>query len=145
MNQKPIKSIEQIFQEDSRYPVDAVEFIREGLSFTIEWLRGRKGSGDHFDDEIAESNDGLESPPMQHVSGQQLCEGLRVLAQKKWGFLARQVLRRWNINDTRDFGEIVFLLVDNGWMQKQPHDCIEDFDQVYDFEEVFEKRYDFAD
>ena len=34
--------------------------------------------------------------------------------------MARSVLRHWHINTTRDFGEIVFLLVNNNWMQKEP-------------------------
>ena len=59
------------------------------------------------------------------------------MALIRWGLLARSVLERWNIKRTRDFGEIVFLLVNNGWMQKEPQDRIEDFDNVYDFSEAF--------
>lgn len=140
MNQKPVKNIETIFAEDNRYPLEAVEFIREGLSFTIEMLRqeNRSAEADYADYE----SESAKSTRKRHVSGRELCEGLRILAQKKWGFMARQVLNRWNIRDTRDFGEIVFLLVNHGWMQKQPHDSIEDFDNVYDFVAAFEKGYE---
>ena len=55
--------------------------------------------------------------------------------------MACSVLRRWNIHATRDFGEIVFLMVDNGWMQKEPDDKIDDFDSVYDFTEAFRDSF----
>ena len=133
MADKPIKSIENIFKEDGRYPLEAVEFIREGLGFTVDrYLNNDEG----------QLPDSFSSSHPRHVTGAQLCQGLRGLAQKRWGFLARQVLNRWNITSTNDFGQIVFLLVDNGWMQKQPHDCVEDFDNVFDFQEAFDRSYE---
>ena len=41
---------------------------------------------------------------------------------------------------TADFGQIVFNLVDYGLMGKQESDRREDFQEVYDFSEVFELR-----
>ena len=127
MSEKPIKSIESIIKKDGRYPLEAVEFIREGLSYTVEKYHQE-----------------LDPKVRRHVSGPQLCQGLRELAQNRWGLMARSVLQRWNINRTRDIGEIVFLLVDNGWMQKQPQDNIDDFDNVYDFREVFDNHFDIS-
>jgi len=128
---EPVKSIEQIFSDDGRYPVGAVEFVREGLSYTADRCHSASLHKE-------------ESAPPRHVSGAQLCEGLRELAHKRWGLMARQVLKRWNITSTSDFGAIVFLLVNNGWMQKQPHDSIEDFDSVYDFVEAFDHSYEIS-
>ena len=71
------------------------------------------------------------------VTGQQLCEGLRALALESWGPLAQTVLNRWKIRGTRDFGEMVFLLIELGLMGKQDSDRVEDFDDVYDFGEAF--------
>ncbi len=129
---KPVKSIEQIFSDDGRYPIEAVEFVREGLSYTADKYHS---SSVHTKEEAAIP---------RHVSGSQLCEGLRELAQKRWGLLARQVLKRWNITSTSDFGAIVFLLVNNGWMRKQPHDSIEDFDSIYDFVDAFDHSYEIS-
>jgi uncharacterized repeat protein (TIGR04138 family) len=70
------------------------------------------------------------------VTGQQPCEGLRDLALECWGPLALSVLRSWNITSTRDLGEMVFLLVHKQMMGKRDSDRIEDFDQVFDFNEV---------
>ena len=129
---EPVENIERIFSDDGRYPLEAVVFVREGLSYTVEKCRS---SSLHPKEESASH---------RHISGSQLCEGLRELAQKRWGLMARQVLKHWNITSTSDFGAIVFLLVNNGWMQKQPHDSIEDFDSVYDFVEAFDGSYEIS-
>ena len=121
MANKAEKNIEQIIAEDGRYPLKAAQFISQALHYTVEKNHP----------EVAKTGG------KRHVSGSQLCEGIRELALKRWGMLARSVLGRWNINCTRDFGEIVFLLVNNGLMQKEPTDSIDDFNDVYDFAEAF--------
>ena len=121
MTENPKISIEQILRDDGRYPLEAVQFVREALNHTVDKLHP----------------DAKEDDTPSHISGAQLCFGLRELAQKRWGMLARHVLKSWNINATRDFGEIVFLLVNNDLMQKTPNDSIEDFENVYDFDEAF--------
>lgn len=77
----------------------------------------------------------------RHVSGQQLCWALRDLALETWGPLAALVLRRWNIRTTRDFGEMVFLLIELGLLGKQESDRIEDFDHVFDLDDAL-SRYE---
>ncbi len=71
------------------------------------------------------------------MTGQQLCEGLRDLAIRYWGPLALDILRQWKVTRTRDFGEMVFLLVEHEEMGKRDSDAVEDFDDVYDFAEAF--------
>ena len=51
------------------------------------------------------------------------------------------VLERWGVRVTRDFGEIVYLMIDSGWMTSQESDTVEDFDDVFDFGKVFEKQF----
>jgi len=129
MPPEPKKSIHQVIKEDGRYPLPAVQFVREGLSRTVE----------------EQHPEGAVPGTRRHVSGAELCHGLRQLALERWGMLARSVLQRWNITETKDFGEIVFLLVESGWMQKGPQDSIEDFENVYDFADAFETDFDLAD
>jgi uncharacterized repeat protein (TIGR04138 family) len=119
----PAKSLDEIVEELGLYPREAFKFVQVGLSHTVE-----KVHADLADD--PEAN--------RHVTGQQLCEGLRDYALKEWGLLAGTVLRRWGITSTYDFGRIVFALVDNGHMAKTEHDTIEDFRNVYDFKTAFE-------
>lgn len=127
MQNKPNKTIEEILRQDGRYPPEAVHFVRDGLAHAIK----------RFHPEVAG-----DPNARRHVSGGQLCQSLRELCLQRWGLMTCSVLRRWNINGTVDFGEIVFLMIDNGWMQKEPDDCLEDFDEVYDFDEAFAKKFD---
>jgi uncharacterized repeat protein (TIGR04138 family) len=123
--EKQPKPLEQLVQDVGLYPADAFEFIQQGLSYTVQQVHAS-----------------LTDPKAsRHVSGQQLCEGLREFALAQWGFLARTVLRRWNITGTVDFGRIVFALVDAGHMQKTDDDTLDDFKNVYDFRSAFESRY----
>ena len=114
-----VERIRRELLEDGRYPLDAYEFVRQGLGLAVRLFHG-----DDPDDEP------------RHVSGQQLCEALRRLALQRWGLLAPAVLRAWHIYTTRDFGEIVFKLVELGMLGKQESDRIEDFDDVYRIEAI---------
>jgi uncharacterized repeat protein (TIGR04138 family) len=119
------KSPRQVAVDFGRYPPEAYEFVQCGLSYTVQKVHKT-----------------VESPDAsRHVSGQQLCEGLREFALTQWGLLSRTVLRRWSINSTLDFGRIVFALIDAGHMQKTSDDCLEDFREVYDFRTAFESEY----
>lgn len=111
----------------ANFPCHAFEFVHEGLDYTVTHTHGTA--------DLAAENIN------RHVSGQQLCEGLRELALSKWGRLARTVLRRWNITSTLDFGRIVYSQIDAGHMQKLDEDSIDDFKDVYDFELAFESGY----
>jgi uncharacterized repeat protein (TIGR04138 family) len=121
------KSIDEISKEDGRYDSRALKFIFEGLGTTIQRIR-----------EAEEADSGPH-----HISGQELAEGLARIAVERWGRLARIVLQTWGIKTTRDFGEVVYLMISHGWMSAQQGDTIEDFDHVFDFETVFEKQFDF--
>jgi uncharacterized repeat protein (TIGR04138 family) len=120
METDPAERFEQAIREDGRYPPAAYEFLHRGLERATRMVYDEQAPG-----------------VPQHVSGQQLCEGLRALALESWGPLGQAVLARWNIRTTRDFGEMVFLLIRLGLMGKQESDRIEDFDNVYDFRKAF--------
>lgn len=121
MADDPRETLIRAIREDGRYPPEAYEFLHQGLDFTARRLFGESAT----------------SRP-RHVSGQQLCEGLRDLALQRWGFMARVVLSEWNIRATRDFGEMVFFLIDRGLMGRQESDTLEDFTDVYSFRQAFD-------
>ncbi|MBI9016039.1 MAG: hypothetical protein JEZ07_02145 [Phycisphaerae bacterium] len=121
MNEQMPKSIEWIMQQDGRYPAAAAYFVQEGLQYTVEQFFPNLPAGQS-----------------QHVTGQQLCLGLHDLALHRWGLMARYALRHWNINYTRDFGEIIYILIGGGWLNKQENDGIDDFNDAYNFDESFE-------
>ena len=76
-----------------------------------------------------------------HVSGQELLEGTRLLALEEYGPMAATVFRHWGLNDSGDFGRIVFDLVDEGLLSKEESDTLEDFAHGYDFEQAFLQDY----
>lgn len=116
----------KVLQERSggKFPPEAFQFVREGLSHTVSMIHGQHPE--------------LASDDSHHVSGGQLCLGLRDYAVDRYGRLAKTVLRRWSIRGTADFGKIVFAMIDLGLMRKTDEDRFEDFVDVYDFDEAFE-------
>jgi uncharacterized repeat protein (TIGR04138 family) len=80
-------------------------------------------------------------PARRHLSGAELAWACRDFALEQFGLLARTVLAHWGITTTEDLGRIVFLLIDVGLLARQPSDRLEDFDRVYEFEEVFRAGY----
>lgn len=121
---KSARSRSQVIERLGVYPPAAFEFIERGLSQTVQSIH----------DDTVDGED-------RHVTGQQLCWGLRDYAVAQWGMLARTVLQKWNITCTMDFGRIVYALIDGGWMQKREEDSIEHFRNVYDFAQAFEADY----
>lgn len=114
----------------TRYPMDAFLFLQRGLDFTVNRMHGEMEDPEQYGPEDAENS--------RHVTGQDLCRGLRDFAIKEYGLLARTVLRRWSITSCRDFGEIVFAMVDGGLMRKTDNDSIHDFSNVFDFSDAFD-------
>ncbi len=109
-------------QHAGAYPPAAFVFVQDGLRHTVDTLR---------DDEPDMPDSG------RHVSGIELCFGLRDYAISQFGPLARSVMRSWNVERTEDFGRIVFALVEAGCLRKTDEDSIEDFQGVFDFDEAF--------
>lgn len=122
----PTLDLAQVAKQ-SGYPMAAFFFVQRGLDYTVRHIHG-----DPADKKPADPHDAS-----RHVSGEQLCHGLRDFAIEEYGLLARTVLRRWNIRASEDFGRIVFAMVDAGLMHKTENDRLEDFTNVFDFAHAF--------
>jgi uncharacterized repeat protein (TIGR04138 family) len=181
-------TIYQLLKKDPRYPIEAYQFVREGLSYATEILgygqnrandtqkklgqmHDLEKSSSDFQKEIDllagmavtdPSEDSLEDlgtseweasaesetdpnaeQEGRHLSGQELCEALRQYALQQYGYMAASVLAQWGITATRDFGCIVYNLIDIGLMRKSAEDRQEHFSDVYDFHEVFVENFQF--
>jgi len=123
----------EVVEDDGRYPLEAYRFLQEGLEYAVRRSHG------------AEALEGpaVETPgdDPRHVDGGQLSLSLRDLALERWGRLAKVVLNGWGIHTTRDFGEMVFVLVANEFLHKTDHDRLEDFEHVFSFSD-FESLYE---
>jgi uncharacterized repeat protein (TIGR04138 family) len=168
MSPKPAKPFAQVVAEVGRYPEEAFHFVREGLNYTVEKIHGpttpeqvallellqsrnielseviEAYEAGSLSDQLAKALDDAGGPAAlnRHVSGQELSWGLRDYALQRWGYMARAVLARWGVRCTMDFGRIVFAMVDNAFMQKQPGDSVDDFGDVFDFTQAFEENFE---
>ncbi|MBI1825357.1 MAG: hypothetical protein HY287_13625 [Planctomycetes bacterium] len=159
-----IKTLDELVQHVGLYPENAFLFVREGLSTTAERLHGPETEAHRrlqqhllenqldWPDVIAAYSEGTLPKPLhravddaggcdkldRHITGRQLCWGLRDHALQRWGLLARTVLEAWNIRSTDDFGRIVFGFIDMDLMRKKPEDCPDDFHDIYKFDEAFD-------
>src|SRR5947208_10992952 len=123
-----IQCLEEVVRRDPRYAYEAYEFVFAALNHTQKML-GRE-----------------QAPPAEverhhHVSGPELLEGIRDLALREFGLMARTVFHMWGIERTDDFGEIVFNLVESNLMSKTEEDCRGDFQGIYDLDQALVQDY----
>ncbi len=120
----------EVVGRDPRYAYEAYEFVYEALNHTQKLL-GR----------IAPSDLPPEAEKHHHVSGKELLEGIRDLALREFGLMARTVFHLWGIHRTDDFGEIVFNLVEASLMSKTEEDTRLDFHEVFDLDQALVQGY----
>jgi uncharacterized repeat protein (TIGR04138 family) len=129
----------QLLRDDPRYKIEAYQFVRDALSYAQDVLE--LGAEQPTDLTHTEEED-EECPRVEaHLTGQQLCQAIRVYAQEQFGLMAKTVLNNWGIQGTSDFGEIVYNLIEIGLMKKSKTDRREDFANVYDFDEAFRAQF----
>jgi len=121
--------LQQIFESAGGYSPACFPFIRDGLAHTSKLVHGQSEDQSALDLGIIDDS--------RHVDGTQLCLGLRDHAIARYGLLAKSVLNKWGIYQTRDFGCIIFALVEANLMRTTDEDTIEDFEDVYDFDDEF--------
>jgi uncharacterized repeat protein (TIGR04138 family) len=117
------EALEQIVAKDPRYHRDAYLFVREALDYTQK--------------KIAKET----KCRLRHVTGQELLEGIREFALQQFGPMSLTVFDEWGVRSGRDFGEIVFNMVDIGLLAKTSEDSRADFAGGYDFNEAFRKPF----
>ena len=77
----------------------------------------------------------------RHIGGAELAQSCRDLALERYGVLAREVLEHWGVRSTQDLGDIVFCLVDLGFLISQASDTRDEFADVFDFDRAFVQDY----
>jgi uncharacterized repeat protein (TIGR04138 family) len=112
------RAVDEAAEADGRYEKYAWRFVLSGVESTIDMLAVK-----------------------DHISGDQLLEGLSVIASRQFGPMAKEVLNHWGVYTTRDIGNIVFGLIAANLLEGNEDDSIEDFDDVFDFTRVFEEDY----
>lgn len=116
--------IRAIRKDDPRYARGAYYFLRQALDYSLKELHKRG--------ELDKSN---------HLSGQQLLEGIRLYAIDQYGPMARSVFEHWGVKECEDFGNIVFNLVDCKVLGKTDQDSPQDFADGYNFGAAFDRPF----
>lgn len=125
MNGKNFNEVVQLIRrDDPRYELGAYHFIRQALDYTLKKVREEDGAR-----------------ATRHVSGVELSEGIRDYALEQYGPMTLTLLKEWGIERTEDFGEIVFNLVEYEVFGKTEDDRKEDFENVFEFPDAFEKPF----
>jgi uncharacterized repeat protein (TIGR04138 family) len=115
--------LEKILAHDPRFARDAYLFTREALDFTQKLVsRENKGT-------------------VRHVTGQELLDGIRQFALQQYGPMTMTVLEEWGVKNSRDFGDIVFNMVESGLLAKTEKDTRDDFQNGYNFTDAFRKPF----
>ena len=112
-------AVSAIVAKESRFQPGAYFLIREVLDFTVDRLT--KETGDE----------------QRHVSGRELLIGFRDYILKEYGPMGATLLKDWGVTKCRHVGEIVFLFIEHGVFGKQDSDTLDDFNEIYEFEEAF--------
>ncbi|MSU22326.1 MAG: hypothetical protein EXS32_00715 [Opitutus sp.] len=115
-----------ICKEDPRFDRKAYDFVRLGLDHSVKELRKK---------------DATRAERSRHVSGPELLDGLRIYALDQFGPLTKTVLNAWGVRRCRDFGDIVFNLIEYNVFSKTDSDRREDFSDIYDFDGAFVKPF----
>ena len=118
------EALDSIIASDGRYSRDSYVFLRDALDFTTKQQKKLKGTS------------------VRHVSGPELLEGVRVYALKEFGPMVMTVFAYWGLYASEDIGHMVFNLISAGIFGKTEEDSIEDFKNVYDFEDAFVKPFE---
>src|SRR2546429_7509976 len=117
------EALDSIVASDPRYQREAYIFLRDALDFTTKQQKKVKGT------------------TVRHVSGPELLEGVRQYVLKEFGPMVITVFESWGIHSCEDIGHMVFNLIGAGIFGKTEQDSIEDFKNVYDFEEAFVRPF----
>ena len=115
-----------IHKEDPRFDQKAYDFVRQGLDHTVKEIRKKEAA---------------QAERSRHVSGPELLQGLRIHALEQYGPLTKTVLNSWGVSRCRDFGDIVFNLIEYNVFSKTESDRPEDFADVYTFDDAFVKPF----
>jgi uncharacterized repeat protein (TIGR04138 family) len=116
-------ALDSVVINDPRYQRDGYVFLRDALDFTTKQQKKIKGVS------------------VRHVTGPELLDGVRRYALKEFGPMVMTVFDSWGIRSCEDIGNMVFNLISAGVFGKTDEDSIEDFKNVYDFEEAFVRPF----
>jgi uncharacterized repeat protein (TIGR04138 family) len=116
--------VDGIVESDARYKPAAYFFLQEALEATMKAHQLK-----------------MQLSANEHISGQDLLQGIREYALEQFGPMTTAVFSDWGISKCEDFGEIVYNLIEAGVLGKTDEESKADFRACYDFKTAFEKPF----
>lgn len=114
--------LNRMMEKSTRYHRDAYIFLKEALEFTQKKI-------------------GKADKQTRHITGPELLDGIREYALEAFGPMAMTVFEEWGIKSCEDFGNMVFLMVENNLLRKTEQDSPDDFKKGYSFDEAFREPF----
>ncbi len=143
-----MEEIIKLLETDKRYKLAAYEFILAAVKFAHDILE----LGDPISQVNQTDGDNVcvddDEPPGdvdRDISAADICKAAKIYAVEQFGLLAKPTLNNWGIHSTADIGQIIFNLVKCGALLQSKRDNINDFDNVFNFDDAFEKQFSFDD
>lgn len=103
-------AVKELVHRYPQYSAEAYDFVRAGLEHASEhYSKGEKAS---------------------HLTAEQLYAGACSYALSEYGPLATKVLQFWGIYSNKDFGDVVYKLIEVGVFGKQKGDTQEEFETL---------------
>lgn len=115
------EAVASLVERHPEYAAEAYEFTRLALDNATE----------HF----------CQDRPDKHLSAEELYMGACAYALDEYGPLAWDVLHFWGIDTARDFGNIVYYLIEAGIFGKQKGDTLEQFYHLPDMYALLHSPY----
>ena len=103
-------AVKELIHRYPQYSAEAYDFVRAGLEHaSAHYSKGEKAS---------------------HLTAEQLYAGAFSYALSEYGPLATKVLQFWGIYSNKDFGDVVYKLIEVGVFGKQKGDTQEEFETL---------------
>ncbi len=113
-------TLDRVLERDGRYAREAYFFVQAALDYFQRTHRRGRGK--------------------EHLTGPQLLKGVREMAIREYGPMARSVLNFWGLERGEDVGEVVYNLIEVGLMAKTDEDRKEDFAGVMAFDRSMDEE-----
>jgi uncharacterized repeat protein (TIGR04138 family) len=111
------EAVYRAVQADPRYQPAAYSFVRDALHISVKMFR-----------------DGEED---QHVTGQEMLQGVLRHGLDEFGPMALTILDLWGLQRGEDVGNIVYNLIAVGYFGKNDGDSLSDFAGGFEFKTAF--------
>lgn len=128
----------KLLKKDRRFTIETYRFVNEALEYAQELGLGKESPTERPENGAEDVEESAN-----HVTGQDLCRAAARYAVAEYGMMARAVLSRLGLRKTGDLGDVVYNMIEIGYMTKTPDDSRADFDDVFELGPELDRLFAF--